>query len=134
MRGIILAGGPGSRLRPESVHTLDDEGIIAELKDLSGTGSELLSDPEALEMILPAIKNDYRAVETHRDVPGRSVRCPVIALIGDDDPRVNFEEAKAWADHTTGPFDLRVFPGGHFYLLDQAPEVIGLISRDLASV
>jgi surfactin synthase thioesterase subunit len=122
-----------SRVRPESVHTLDDEGIVAELRHLSGTGTELLSDPEALEMILPAVKNDYRAVETYRDVPGRSVGCPVMAIIGDSDPRVSHDEAKAWADHTTGPFDLRIFPGGHFYLLDHAPQVIELISADLSS-
>jgi pyochelin biosynthesis protein PchC len=122
-----------SRVRAESVHRLDDEGIVAELRELSGTGTELLTDPEALDMILPAVKNDYRAVETYRDVPGRTLSCPVSALIGDTDPRVTADEAKAWAGHTTGAFDLRIFPGGHFYLLDQAPEIIALIGRDLAS-
>ena len=122
-----------SRVRAETVHKLDDEGIIAELRDLSGTDSDLLSDPGALEMFLPAVKNDYRAVETYRDIPGRSVNCPITALIGDSDPRVTTDEANAWADHTTGPFDLRVFPGGHFYLVDQAQPVLQLIADGLTS-
>jgi surfactin synthase thioesterase subunit len=84
-------------------------------------------------MFLPAVKNDYRAVETYRDIPGRSVNCPITALIGDSDPRVTTDEARAWADHTTGPFDLRIFPGGHFYLVDQARPVLQLIADGLTS-
>lgn len=122
-----------SRHRPEAVHQQGDQGIIAELQRLSGTDSGLLDDPETLEMILPAIRSDYRAIETYRDVPGRRVSCPVYAIIGDSDPRVTLDEARAWAGHSTGPFDLRVYPGGHFYLVDQSRQVIRLISDDLAA-
>jgi pyochelin biosynthetic protein PchC len=60
------------------------------------------------------------------------VSCPVLALIGDSDAKVTAEEAGAWAEHTTGPFEMRIFPGGHFYLVDQSAQIIGLISADLA--
>lgn len=120
-----------SRYREENIHTKGDAGIIAELRRLSGTNSDLLGDPETLEMILPAIKSDYKAVETYEHTPGRTVSCPVLAVIGDSDPKVSTDEAKAWSEHTTGPFDLRTLPGGHFYLVEQAPQVIKLISDDL---
>lgn len=120
-----------SRYREETVHKRDDAGVIAELRGLSGTDADLLGDAETLEMILPAIKNDYKAVETYRDTPGRSVSCPVVAIIGDSDPKVTADEARTWAEHTTGSFELRTFPGGHFYLIDQAPQVIKLLSDDL---
>lgn len=120
-----------SRYREEAVHKKNDAGVIAELRRLSGTNSDLLGDPETLEMILPAIKSDYKAIETYKDVPGRTMSCPVIAVIGDDDPKVTIDEAKAWSEHTTGPFDLRPFPGGHFYLVDQAPALIKFIADDL---
>jgi pyochelin biosynthesis protein PchC len=122
-----------SRYRDESVHTRDDAGIVAELRKLSGTDADLLGDPETLEMILPAVRADYTAVETYRHTPDLTVSCPIVAIIGDSDPRVTAEEAKAWGEHTTGPFDLRTLPGGHFYLVDQAPEVIRLIADDLIS-
>lgn len=123
-----------SRHRPETVHERGDEGIIAELRELSGTDPELLADPETREMILPALRSDYRAVAAYRDVPGRAVSCPVHALIGDDDARVTTEEAKAWAEHTTGPFDLRVYPGGHFYLVEQSGPLLRFIADDLATL
>ena len=120
-----------SRYRDETVHKRDDAGIIAELRGLSGTNADLLGDPEMLAMILPAIKSDYKAIETYQDVPGRTLSCPILAMIGDSDPKVSAEEAKAWSEHTTGPFETRTLPGGHFYLVDQAPQLIKLISDDL---
>jgi surfactin synthase thioesterase subunit len=46
-------------------------------------------------MILPAVKSDYKAVETYEHTPGRSVSCPVLAMIGDSDAKVTAEEASA---------------------------------------
>ncbi|MBV9449641.1 MAG: thioesterase [Streptosporangiaceae bacterium] len=117
--------------RQESVHQRSDQAIIAELEHLSGTSSDLLADPEALAMILPAIKSDYRAIETYRPLEARAVRAPVTAIIGAEDSRVTVDEAKAWHRYSTASFDLRVLPGGHFYLVDCRQEVIRLIAEDL---
>lgn len=115
--------GPGTH-RTESVHLRDDEGLVAELKSLSGTNTALLGDEEILRMILPAIRNDYRAIETYERPPGAPLGVPIVALIGDDDPKSSVEEAKAWAEETTGDFSMRVFPGGHFYLAGQQKAVL----------
>lgn len=120
--------------RSEGVHLRDDAGLIAELQRLSGTNADLLGNQEMLKMILPAIKSDYRAVETYRDTTDRTVRTPIVAVIGDDDPKVTIDEAKAWAAHGTGTFDLRVFSGGHFYLIEQSRQVIKFIADDLAAL
>ncbi|HEY0699854.1 MAG TPA: alpha/beta fold hydrolase [Micromonospora sp.] len=100
------------------VHTRDDRGVVAEIRRLSGTAASLLDDDEIVQMILPATRADYKAVETYRHGPGPRLTCPITAMTGDADPRVTIDEARAWADHTSGPFDLRKFPGGHFYLSD----------------
>lgn len=129
-RGIVLHGlfASGRRapstVREERVHLKDDDGLIAEITRLSGTDTQLLGDPEILRMILPAVRADYRAAETYRYTPGPRLSCPVLALTGDNDPHVTLEEARAWGEHTSGRFGLRVFPGGHFYLNSQAAEVM----------
>jgi surfactin synthase thioesterase subunit len=122
-----------SRHRDESVHTRSDDGIVAELKLLSGTNTALLGDEEILRMILPAIRSDYQAVETYRCAPETTVRAPISALTGDSDPKTSLDEAEDWSRHTTGAFDLKVFPGGHFYLSEQAPAVIALLRKHLAT-
>ncbi|GII66527.1 oleoyl-ACP hydrolase [Sphaerisporangium krabiense] len=121
-----------SAYREESVHLRDDEGLIEDLKRLSGTDVRILNDPELLGMILPPMRNDYKAVETYRCRPGARLDCPVVVMIGDEDPTVDADEAKAWSHHTTGPFDLHTFSGGHFYLAQHQQEVAGLIRRRLA--
>ncbi len=122
-----------SRYRDDRVHLRDDEGIVAELRAMEGTDSTLFADPDVLDMILPAVRSDYRAVETYRHRAGESVSCPVTVLTGDIDPTVTLEEARAWGEHTTGPMDLRVFPGGHFFLVQQNAQVINFVSERLAS-
>ncbi|MFF0740136.1 thioesterase II family protein [Streptomyces sp. NPDC004111] len=105
--------------RVETVHRRDDAGLIEEIKKLNGTDMTLLDDAEILEMILPSLRADYRLVESYRRGPGTRLSCPVVALTGDNDPRVTVEEARRWAEETSGPFELRVHPGGHFYLASQ---------------
>lgn len=122
-----------SRHRDEHVHRLSDDGIVAELRLMSGTDTALLGDEEILRMILPAIRSDYRAIETYRCEPGTTVRAPITALTGDSDPKTTLDEAEAWRGHTTGVFDVKVFPGGHFYLSSQAPAVIALLREHLGA-
>lgn len=128
-KGIVVAAlfASGRRApsahRHETVHLRDDDGIIAEVKSLSGTDTQLLGDEEVLRMILPSLRADYRAAETYAYESGEPLRCPVVAMVGDDDPKATVEEAAAWERHTQGPFCLRVFPGGHFYLVQHQAEV-----------
>ncbi|MEU6883125.1 alpha/beta fold hydrolase [Streptomyces sp. NPDC046712] len=117
-----------SRHRDEFVHRRDDEGLVRELKELSGTEPGVLGDEELLRMILPAIRSDYRAAETYRYRPGPDVSCPVYALVGDKDPKVTVDEARSWGDHTSGSFELKVFDGGHFFLAPHAAEVNRLLA------
>ncbi|MGX2993211.1 thioesterase II family protein [Streptomyces sp. JNUCC 64] len=117
--------------RRETVHQLDDAGLLAEVMGLDGTDRSLLDHEELLRMVLPAIRADYRAVETYRCAPDASVRCPVLALTGDRDPRVTPEEAAAWERHTREEFALRVFDGGHFYLNPHHAEVVRTVGARL---
>ncbi|MFI5758528.1 thioesterase II family protein [Streptomyces sp. NPDC051569] len=122
-----------SRHRDENVHRRGDDGIVAELKLLSGTDTALLGDEEILRMILPAIRSDYQAIETYRCEPTTALRAPISALTGDNDPKTTLDEAEAWRGHTTGAFDLKVYPGGHFYLSSQAPAVLALLREHLTA-
>ncbi len=118
--------------RDESVHQLDDDGVIAEVRKLGGTNAAVLGDEEILRMALPAIRNDYTAAETYVKQPGPKLSTPITVLTGDADPKTTLDEARAWQDHTDGEFELKVFAGGHFFLADHQPEVLRLISARLA--
>lgn len=117
-----------SQERDETVHLLDDAGLLTEVQALDGTDAAVFDDPELVQMVLPSLRNDYRAAETYRYRPGSPLTCPVHALTGDADPRVTVAEAAAWAGHTSGEFTLTTFSGGHFYLTDHLPAILDLLA------
>lgn len=123
-----------SRHRDENVHLRDDDGVVREMRELNGTDTQVLADEEILRMVMPAIRSDYKAVETYRAEPGAVVRAPVTVLTGDDDPRTSREEAEAWRAHTTGAFDLHAFAGGHFFLANHQKQIVKIVSDGLTAV
>lgn len=112
------APGPG----PNPRDLLDgDAALVAEIRRLGGTGAQVFDDPELLEMVLPALRADYRALACYRWTPGEPLSCPLTVLVGDADPVVSAAGASAWRELTSGQTTLVTFPGGHFYLDEQVP-------------
>lgn len=120
-----------STYRDENVHLRDDAGILAEVRALNGTASSLLGNDEMMRAALPALRADYAAAETYRCAANVTVACPITVLTGDSDPKTTLDEAKAWARHTTGSFDIQVYPGGHFFLTDHAGQITKLLGQHL---
>ncbi|KUJ64430.1 oleoyl-ACP hydrolase [Streptomyces albus subsp. albus] len=124
---------PSRHRAEDNVYQRDDAGVIAEMRALEGTDSAVLQDPELMRLVLPALRSDYRAIETYRGAPDAAVSCPMVTLTGDADPKVGVDEARDWERHTTGDFDFRVLPGGHFFLNDHLPAIIEVIKARLGS-
>jgi surfactin synthase thioesterase subunit len=123
-------GAPSFR-RNEGIHLRDDDGFLAAI-ELVGEKHPLLHGNEELRRVfLPAIRNDYKAVETYECEPGATVGCPVTVLVGDADPLVTMDEARAWRDHTLGGCELRIFRGDHFYLIPRRTAAIQTIAERL---
>lgn len=122
--------GP-STYRVERVHDGGDAALLADVRELDGTDSELLADDELLRMALPVLRSDYRAVETYRWLPGAEPTCPVTVLTGDRDPKVTDDEARAWKAHTTGDFEVLTYPGGHFFLAERWPDIAHVVRSRL---
>ncbi|WP_410873282.1 thioesterase II family protein [Nocardia sp. A7] len=125
-----------SILRDESARFRDDATIIEEMRALGGTDSRVLNDPEMREMVLPAIRNDYRAVESYRPATSARIAAPIVVLTAVDDPRTTVTEAQRWHEHTSGGGTIHTFDGGHFYLEQHSSRVIAVIAdtlRDLVA-
>ncbi|WKD32053.1 thioesterase II family protein [Streptomyces xanthophaeus] len=131
---LFLSGRGAPSPRPGVHDRLDgDDAVIAAVRRLGGTGNAVLDDPELLEMVLPALRADYGALGSYSWAEGAPLPVPVTALIGDADPVVPVARAAAWEEHTTGDFDLRVFPGGHFFLDDHTADIAALLSANLSA-
>ncbi|MFF4322631.1 thioesterase II family protein [Streptomyces sp. NPDC001568] len=132
--GLIASGRRAPVIhRDENVHLRGDDEIIAEIRALSGTDPSVLADDELLRAALPALRADYRAAETYRYREGDRLHAPIGVLVGDSDPRVSAEDARAWERLTHAGFSMRTFPGGHFYLNAQQAAVASAVADRLAA-
>ncbi|MDY6995246.1 MAG: thioesterase domain-containing protein [Actinomycetota bacterium] len=112
----------GSRPMPTT-----DRELIADIVDLGGTDARLLDDEDFLELLLPAVRADYRAFHGYQC--GRDVRigADIHVLGGRDDHRVELNQLHGWEFHTDSAFTLTMFDGGHFYVDDHLDEVAELV-------
>ena len=105
--------------------------LKAELLRLDGTPTEVLSQSELMETLLPVLRSDLELVERYRYHAEAPLSCPVTCLGGVADQRVSRLELRSWRQHTTSDFRLRLFPGGHFYLYKTPVLVQRAICADL---
>ena len=107
------------RTRPSALHAADDAQLLAEIRRLGSEAADAVDNPDLRELMLPMLRADYRLIETYRPAPSARVSAPIVAYVGQDDPACSVEQARAWSEITGSRFELRVFPGGHFYLEQQ---------------
>ncbi|MEU5431273.1 alpha/beta fold hydrolase [Streptomyces olivoreticuli] len=131
---LFASGGIARPYRPEgSAEVLGDGDILAHLRALGGTDERFFASEELQDLILPALRADYRAVAAYEPPGPERLGCPITALIGDADERTSPEEAAAWQERAGGAFDLHVLPGGHFYLDDCQEQVAGIVADALGA-
>ncbi|GEC10619.1 thioesterase [Streptomyces spinoverrucosus] len=121
---LVLSGRRAPTPQPSPYDRLrTDADILRAIRGLGGTTPQLLDDPEIRDMVMPALRADYRAIGSYAWQPGPPLSIPFTVLVGDRDPVVAVAEARAWQDFTTAPTGLHVFDGGHFFLDAHLPRV-----------
>jgi medium-chain acyl-[acyl-carrier-protein] hydrolase len=115
------------------LHDLPDDELLAEVRALGGMDPELSRDADAMACLLPLLRADFGLWERHRAVPRGPLDCPVTVLCGESDPRAPLAAVIRWRACTTAEFNIRVFPGGHFYFLDDTAEVVSFLGDRMRS-
>ncbi|MEN1888991.1 thioesterase II family protein [Streptomyces mirabilis] len=130
---VVVSGrsgpGTGGRDLPDD----NDESVIDFAKSLGSVNSAAYDDEDLRPLLLPALRADLRMIKNHSPRPGRTIKSPLSIYVGDSDPDVTVSEAYAWSDASIGESSIKVFPGGHFYLVDSEAEVLDDLSARLRS-
>lgn len=115
-------------------HTLPDAEFIESLRVLGGIPDQLLAAPELLALYLPVLRADVAIHETYAMSDEPPLDLPITGYAGHDDPRAPPTLVAGWSAHTTRPFVLRTFEGGHFYLFTHRDPVLAQLGQDLEEV
>ncbi len=128
---ISACAAPHLPILDPLIHTLPDDKFLKSLKDFSGTTSEILDQPELMQLLLPALRADFELIETYQFASASPLDCPITAFGGLDDPRVSREQIEGWAVHTNSNFESKFFDGDHFFINSQNDAVIRSIATKL---
>jgi medium-chain acyl-[acyl-carrier-protein] hydrolase len=115
----------------ETTYDKPTDEFLAELRRLDGTPAEVLDHSELLDLILPVLRADFKAVESYRYDEEPPLACPIVAYGGTLDDEIPKQHIMAWRDQTRCDFCARMFDGGHFYVNARRDEVIAQLGSDL---
>ncbi|MEU9879966.1 thioesterase II family protein [Streptomyces phaeochromogenes] len=92
-----------------------DSDLARALVALGGLPEALLGHPEWLRALLPVVRDDLALCASAGPADG-PVRVPLHLFAGADDSLVRVPEVTAWRRYAARGCEVRVLPGGHFFL------------------
>lgn len=112
-------------------HLFEEEKFKEEVISLGGTPPEFFDHPELLEIFLPVLKNDFKLAET--DIHTGEIRPfdnNISVFLGKEED-LTTEQCDGWKKHTKKLCSIHYFEGGHFFLNDEAEQVVKLVNNTL---
>jgi surfactin synthase thioesterase subunit len=131
--GPVLIGASG--WAPEGFKTptleqarMPEDQLLGFIRQLGSVPTELVENPDAMSVIIPAMRADLEVVASYRD-DGLPVRCPVVTYSGRSDPLSTPGCMPSWSDRTPRYLGNSEFVGDHFYINE--PDHALAITTDL---
>jgi medium-chain acyl-[acyl-carrier-protein] hydrolase len=121
------------RQRP-SRSTLPAADLIKVMLELGGSAQVIAENEELINLFLPPLRADLRALETWEYKEGPPLTIPFSLFGAADDTAAPWPRVEAWEALTTAPTNKHLFSGGHFYIQDNYPAVVATIMEELRSV
>ncbi|NXH82426.1 SAST synthase, partial [Edolisoma coerulescens] len=120
------ANAPGSEgflaIKNIPISNTKDEEILAYLKTLGGTPSDLLHSKDIVKQMVLTVREDLRVLQTFSFEKAEMdilFSCDITCFNGSDD---NVKDVQGWQELTSGDTSFYELPGGHFYLLEPSNE------------
>jgi medium-chain acyl-[acyl-carrier-protein] hydrolase len=130
---LFVSACPPPHLTPAGpvVHRLPDRAFKERLRELGGTPVPVLECLELMDLLLPVLRADLTAFETHDHEPGPPLPVRMTVFGGAGDRLVDEEALDGWRRHTCERFAVRVFPGDHFFLNSHEETVVTTVAATL---
>jgi medium-chain acyl-[acyl-carrier-protein] hydrolase len=132
---LFVSARPLERKREDEIHHLPDaEFVDAMNRRYQGIPAAIMEQPELLELLLPPLRADIRALEHfHPPADRPKIASPTTVFGGSRDRQVPVEALEAWHGETSEPCRIRIFDGDHFYIDPQRQALVGDIAGTLSA-
>jgi medium-chain acyl-[acyl-carrier-protein] hydrolase len=110
------------------INNLPQDNFLFELSKYGATPQEVLDEKGLLEMILPMLRADFKAIESYRAIE-QSISCPITAFYGLNDHCIIPDQVKKWNACTHSYFNTIAINGSHLFHESHANEIISTITN-----
>ncbi len=124
-------GAPTLPEREEPIHQLPKPEFLAKIRQYNGTPHEVLENNELMELMEPILRADFEVCETYQPNSVRPMDAHLTVMGGIADPGASRNDLESWQDFTKKSFNIRMFPGDHFYLLQHKMTLLQAILQDI---
>jgi medium-chain acyl-[acyl-carrier-protein] hydrolase len=127
----FFASGAGAPFKPRmasAIHQLPDAEFIRRIGALCGTPEKILQNDELMRFMLPALRADFKLIETYIGDGAHELPIPLTILGGEFDEAIARDDLLAWQKVFGCVKDIKIFPGGHFFINQHAADIVALIN------
>jgi medium-chain acyl-[acyl-carrier-protein] hydrolase len=116
----FLSGKSAPSLVSDSIlkHTMDDEQLIAYLKNLGGIPNDLADNESFISFYLPIIRHDLALIENYQYQVRSQLNVPLVLINGTEDLGIKSSSLHGWQQETTELCYFEKMAGGHFFNLE----------------
>jgi medium-chain acyl-[acyl-carrier-protein] hydrolase len=130
---MLIVSGARAPQMPDPdppTHRLPASQLLDGLRRLEGIPNEFWDHPDLVALLVPTLRADLTMCETYlyRDEP--PLDCPLLAYGGQRDDKAPVAHLTPWKRQTAGEFQLRIFPGNHFFFLNESRQAVMQSLRD----
>ena len=121
---------PDSR---QKLYQIPDKEFLSAVEERYGALPQVvIEDQELLKLFLSILRADLTLLETYQYVDETPLECPISVCGGLQYQTISHDELVAWRDQTVARFDLKMFPGDHFFIQGSKLAVAHTINEELA--
>lgn len=114
------------------MHELPEPALIRELaRRYGGIPAPILADREMLAIYLTITRADLALMESFHWSGEEPLLTPLTIYGGEQDRFIAVEVLESWRPLTAAPFQLRLFPGDHFYLQSNPQTLLNTLGTAL---
>ncbi len=131
--GLSACIAPAMRERETKWLDCPHSELMDEIVSLNGTAPDILGNDEFMALIAPVLRADFHLCGTYARGDGPPLACPVLVLGGSQDDEVmeSPDNLSAWAQETSGAFDLQLLDADHFFINSHQDDVIARVEASL---
>jgi medium-chain acyl-[acyl-carrier-protein] hydrolase len=129
---LFVSGASAPHIRDRhEFHRLPDEPFLDKVRALNGLDPEILASDELMTLLVPLLRSDFAVSETYGGPTHSRLGCPLTVFGGSNDWLVPVEDLGPWQGYSSGPFELHVIEGDHFFVHGAERAVLDVVRARL---